>query len=54
MGAYVGACFHYEAEMYEVLAIHERLCRCQCLEVDNKIIDLNLDLVNQLVNLFGS
>jgi len=27
MGAYVGACFHYVAEMYEVLATHERLCR---------------------------
>jgi hypothetical protein len=53
-GAYVGACFHYETEMYEVVAICETLCRCKSLETDNKVVDLNIGLVNELVNLFGS
>jgi hypothetical protein len=53
-GAYVGACFHYREEMFEVVAIHEQLCRCLSLEHDNKTMDLNLDLVNNLVNSFGT
>jgi hypothetical protein len=54
VGAFVGACFHYEKEMFEVVAIYESLCRCQSLEHDNRKIDLNIELVNNLVNLFGS
>jgi len=52
-GAFVGACFHYQEEMFEVTAIVETLCRCQSLEHDYKTVDLNLELVNRLVNLFG-
>jgi hypothetical protein len=54
VGAFVGACFHYCEEMFEVVAIHEQLCRCHSLEQDNKIMDLNLDIVNNLVQSFGS
>jgi hypothetical protein len=54
IGAFVGACFHYREEMFEVVAIHEQLCRCHSLEQDNKIMDLNLEIVNNLVQSFGS
>jgi hypothetical protein len=54
VGAFVGACFHYDEEMYEVVAIYETLCRCQLLADDDRRIDLPIELVNKLVNLFGS
>jgi hypothetical protein len=54
VGAFVGACFHYEKKMFEVVAIYESFCRCQSLEHDNRKIDLNIELVNNLVDLFGS
>lgn len=53
VGAYVGACFHYNGDMFEVVAIINTLSRCQSLETD-EIIDLPIDLVNNLVNSFGS
>jgi hypothetical protein len=40
--------------MFEVIAVYERLCRCQSLEHDNKKVDPNIEIVNSLVNLFGS
>lgn len=54
VSAYVGACFHYEEEMYVVIAIYETLCRCKSLEDGQKTVDLHIELVNNLVNEFGS
>ncbi len=54
VGAFIGACFHNDEEMYEVVAIYETLCRCQLLADDDRRIDLPIELVNKLVNLFGS
>ena len=53
-GAYEGACFQYHANTFEVHNLHNGFCSCHSVDVDGIVVELPIDVVNELVNKFGS
>jgi hypothetical protein len=39
---------------YKVRSIHNGFCSCHSVDVDGKLVQLPIDVVNELVNKFGS
>jgi hypothetical protein len=54
--ACIGAWFNHNRKTYEVLSINimDRICRCESVNEEGVIVALPLELVNTLVDEFGS
>jgi len=52
--AHVGAWFHYNNNTFAIQSISNGICTCRSVEADDIIVELPIDIVNNLVNIFGN
>jgi hypothetical protein len=52
--AHVGAWFHYNNNTFAIQSISNGICTCHSFEADDIIVKLPIDVVNNLVNIFGN